>query len=299
MIRLYFTIDNIDTVMQVYDQIRIQRAAAESGSFTSVSGVGPIDLIAGQSSYTAIDADGTSSNWYRSQYYSTSTSSESSWSDPVLGDAGDLFYNPLFPDEVSYSTSQKLVIDRIRKLIGDPVNIRREYGEEAVSSIHSDNKTYELDEKGWPCSVYVNNISHSTSTDPTVNGYRYLRFNEDISLTTWSGCVEYGIDIWCYTFRWADREIMEAYDTTPVIPPLTTATANSEYYMLKCAYELLYSEIWMDSTEDGAVVRDEGSSYSPEPGLLAKQALLENVKRRLDDLVKALTMTGISGVLID
>jgi len=216
-----------------------------------------------------------------------------------LGKAGDIYYNPLYPLEAAYGTADQLVIDRIRRLIGDPVGLRREYGEDAASSIHPDNKTYELDEKGWPASIHMGDVAMNDSNDPVINGYRFLVFDEDISLTTWSGCVEHGVDIWYYTFRWSDREIMEAYDNCPPPVGLTTATATSEAYMLQTAVELLYSEVWEASVEDGAVVTDEGSRYDPSPGLDTRRALLDNLQNKLDKLIQSLLLTGIAGVLID
>ncbi len=303
MIRLSFVVDNISTVLQVYNQIRIQRGDAVGGPFTTVSGLGPIDLNSAQTNYIVIDADGTASNWYQSQYYSTITYSESSWSDPVLCDVGDLFYNPLFPDEVSYGTSQKLVIDRIRKLIGDPIGLNREYGEEAISSIHADGKTYELDEKGYPVSVFMNGQSYNDSTNPTVNGYRYLIFNDFIDTTSvvcsGTDTIEYGVNIYYYTFRWSDRQIYENYNTCPAPPGLTVLTANAESYMLYTAVTLLGSENWSDAIEDGSDISDEGSRYSPSPGFLFRKALLDDLNKKLDAVVKSLILGGISGIRLD
>jgi hypothetical protein len=179
------------------------------------------------------------------------------------------------------------------------VGLRREYGETAASSIHTDNVTYEMDEKGWPASISVSGTSMTNSTDPVVNGYRFLVFDNDISNTIWVGCIEYGIDIWYYTFRWSDREIMEAYDNCPPPVGLTTATATAEAYMLQTAVELLYSEVWEASVEDGAVITDEGSRYDPSPGLDTRKSLLDNLQKKLDKLIQSLLLTGISGVLID
>ena len=92
---------------------------------------------------------------------------------------------------------------------------------------------------------------------------------------------------------------MEAYDACPPPSPLTTETANSEVYMVQTAIDLLRKELWEDATEDGAAVRDEGSSYDPEPGLKVRKQLLDDLVKRRDDLVQALQLTGITGVLID
>lgn len=305
MIYLTFYVEDLTTVRLVYDQIQVQSSDYAAGPFTTVTGTGvapsifPIDISTGTSPFTASDSDGEASTWYRSRYYSTASLQVSGWSDPILGEEGVIYYSPLYPPEVAYGTDDQLVIDRIRRLIGDPVGLRREYGDEALSSVHFDNKTYSLDEKGWPVDVHVANVPYSSSTDPAVNGYRYLVFESDITVTTWSGCTEYGIDVWYYTFRNSDREIMEAYDTCPPPVGLTITTANSEAYMLQTAYELLYSELLLDTTEDGAEIRDEGTAYNATTGQEIKRRMLEGLKKRLDDLVTSLRLTGITGILVD
>jgi hypothetical protein len=307
MIHLTFTVDNISTVIQIYNQILIERGLAESGPFTTITGLGPIDLVAGTTIYTEDDPDGTTSDWYRSRYYSTATAAYSDYSDPVLGSPGDLFYNPLFPDEVSYGTQDQIIIGKIRRYIGDPITLRREYGEDAASSIHPDGKTYELDTYGWPVSIHMNNVAYNSSANPTVNGYKYLRFNDYIDVTVTetvvSGCdirtVTYGVDIWYYSFRHSDRQIMEAYDTCSIPPGLTTTTVTSEHYMLQTAIDLLMQEAWEDVIEDGARVADEGTRYDPSPGLRMRDDLLDMLRKRLDDAIKAATLAGIEGVLID
>jgi len=304
MINLAFTVSDVNTVRLIYDYIEVARSQtelpADLTNYTVISGTNfPITLVQGTTQYTAVDEDGTAISWYISRYVNNTRDSISGWSDPVLGEPGDLFYNPLFPPEIAYGSSDQLIIDRIRRLVGDPLGLRREYGDEAASSIHFDNKTYELDEKGWPVSVTMAGVQMNDSTDPTVNGYRYLRFNEDIAVTTWSGGIEYGVDIWYYTHRWADREIMTAYDTCPPPLGLTTTTATSEAYMLQTAIELLYSESWHDSGEDGARIADEGSRYDPSPGLEARKKLLDDIQKRLDRIIQSLILTGIEGILID
>lgn len=171
MIKLYFTVDNISTVIAIYDRIRIQKSTATSepsvndpswapipggdlvamidvGYSTTLDSSDNIVLVNGQNNYGVIDTDGEPSHWYRSQYFDSTTSGvESAWSDPILGEEGDLYYNPLYPSEISYGTADQLIIDRIRTLIGDPIGLNREYGQDAYSSLHPDNRTYELDEK--------------------------------------------------------------------------------------------------------------------------------------------------------
>jgi hypothetical protein len=309
MINLTFTVDNIHTVLAVgYNYIEVRRGL-DPNDFATFSGLDgtqltpyPIQLVDGTTIYRAADTTGLTTDWYISRYtddYTTESGIQSGWSDPVLGEPGDIYYDPLYPPEISYGTADQLVINRIRRLIGDPIGLRREYGDEAESSIHFDNKTDELDEKGWPADVHMGGVAMNDSLDPTINGYRYLKFDQDISITTWSGCIAYGVDIWYYTFRWSDREIMDAYDTCPPPVRLTTITATPEAYMLQTAIELLYSEVWEASSEDGAVITDEGTKYDPSPGLDTRKALLDNLQKKLDKLTESLILTGITGVLID
>ncbi len=318
MITLTFSVGDLSTVMQIYDRIQIMRytgtgipdspvtditdyttIASGTDTISSRSGVSDVELNASYTQYYFIDPDGAADKWYISRYYDDSTGSASAWADPVLGEPYDIYYDPLYPSEIEFGSADQLVIDRIRLLMGDPVGLRREYGEDAASSIHPDGRTYELDEKGWPASVNMNNVQYVSTSNPSINGYRFLRFTEDISTTTWSGCQEYGVDIWYYTFLYSDREIMEAYDNCPPPIGLTTDTATPEAYMLKTAYELLYQQVFNDAMEDGAVITDEGSRYDPSPGLNNRKALLDNLKKRLEDLVDSLIHTATTGVLID
>ncbi|RLC79075.1 MAG: hypothetical protein DRI61_08695 [Chloroflexi bacterium] len=287
-------------VFQVYDTIQIQRSEYESYGFTTVSGLGPVPMAAGQTSYEVVDYSGDASHWYRYRYYSSVTSIYSAWSPPFVGGDREIFFNPLYPPEVLYGDAEHRIISKIRRLIGDPIGIRREYGDDAVSSIHPDNRTYELDEKGWPASVHVAGVPFNSFVNPTVNDYKYLRFvNVDIAATTWSGCEERGMDVWYYTFRNSDREIMEAYDSCSIPVGLDASLMTSEVCLLQTSIELLYKELFEDSTEDGAKIADERTRYDPTPGLENRRHLLDRLNNRLDDLIKRLRLLRIEGVLID
>lgn len=295
MINLSFIVDNIDSVMLVYKQIQVQRSATETGTFTTVSGIGfPIILVTGQSDYVAEDPDGCSTTWYKSRYYNPDTSVASAWSDPILGESGSLCYSPTYPDEVAYGTSDKLTIDTIRKFCGDPIGLKREYNEK--DNIHEGGLVYQMDEKGWPCSVTVGDVTYNSTANPTVNGYLYLKFSDDI--TTFSG-VDLDINIFYYTFRHSDREIMEAYDTCFSPPGLTTVTATSECYILQTAIDLLTQELWEDTTEDGAAIRDDTSHYNPDGGQKIRNELIDKLQKRLDKLAEILMLKGVQGVRLD
>jgi hypothetical protein len=333
MISLTITVDNLSGIMEIFNTIQIRRYTGSGipdttvtdlvamSEYTTISGtdtmssrnnVSDVLLNSAYSQYYFTDPDGYATDWYISRYYSSSDNSASGWSSPIQGEPGDLYYNPQYPVEITYGTSDQLVIDRIRLWIGDPLGLRREYGDEALSSIHPDGKTYEMDETGWPAYVNMGGVQFTDTSNPSVNGYRFLRFKQYIDdvCTTCSGYVDpcgdevykeisNGVDIWYYTFRNSDRQIMEAYDNCPPPAPLTSATANTEAYMLQTSIDLLRKELWEDSTEDGASIADEGSHYDPTPGLNVRRQLLADLQKRLDNLVKSVMLAGITGVRID
>jgi hypothetical protein len=311
MIALNIIVDNINDVIQIYNRIEIERADDEAFT-TNVSGLwdlglgnyGYIPLQAGTTYYRAYDSAGQANlHWYHSRYTNPSTSGISGWSPAVQGAAPDLFYDPCFPPEMNLTDTEKDIINEIRFLVGDPLDVNREYGEEAASSIHPDGKTYELDEKGWPICITMNGTQYNDSTNPTINGYRYLIFNDFIDTTqivcSGTKAIEYGVDIWYYTFRWSDRQIIEAYNKCPVPPGLTTTTANTQSYIYYTAIRLLGAENWHDAIEDGAEIRDEGTHYNPAPGFTFRAKLLDDLNKKLDDLKKSLMLTGITGVRVD
>ena len=333
MISLTITVNDISTIISVFDTIQIRRYSGSGvpvspvtdtiafSDYTLVSGIDTInnrtdvsDVILSSlySQYYFTDADGYAEDWYISRYYDSVTDATSGWSDPIQGEPGDLYYNPQFPPEISYGTADKMVINRIRLYIGDPIGLNREYGDEALSSIHPDGKTYQLDETGWPAYINMGGIQYTSTDNPSVNGYKFLRFKQFINdvcydCVTYSGScgedvvkeVANGVDIWYYTHRYSDRQIMEAYDNCPPPTPLTTSNANSEVYMVQTAIDLLRGELWEDATEDGADIDDDTTSYRPGAGLEIRRKLLADLVKRRDDLVKSLMLRGIAGVLID
>ena len=317
MINLTITVDDISSVLQVFDRVELKRynlsgvpdTPVNIGDYVDILGIDQIsnntdvsyvELLSGYTQYYYTDPDGTSESWYTSRYMNTTTSGASAWSDSVQGDVGDLFQSIAYPPEISYGTADQMVIDRIRLLTGDPIGLNREFGEEAESSIHPDGRVYEFDERGWPAFINMYNQQFTTTVNPTVNGYKFLKFQDaiDTTVTTISGVV-YSVDLWYYTFRHSDREIMEIYDATPAPSPLTSAQATSEIYMLQASYDILSSEAFEIINEDGALIKDEGSTYDSSPGIKARDAALNRLRKQLDDAIKSVRLLGIGGVLID
>lgn len=317
MIDITISVDDIDSVLLVFNKIQLMKYTGtgtppeviDESMYTTLSGidkinnregVSDIDMSSSYSQYYFTDPSGLGTDYYISRYFNSFPSAESGWSSPILGETGDIFYNPMYPPEISYGSSDQLIIDNIRRLIGDPIGLRRDYGEEEEYSLSADRKVYQLDESGWPASINMYGIQYTSSNDPVVNGYEYLKFTNPISSTyTMISGIEYNTDVWYYTFRNSDRNIMETYDSAYPPAGLTSSNCTSEIYMLQAAYDLLTMETWEVISEDGADIDDEGSKYSPDPGLKARDKMLDKLRKRLDDAIKFARGPYMGGVRID
>lgn len=334
MISLTITIEDLAGVLEFFDSIQIRKWIGTSGSpsepvtdllalseYTTISGVDTINSRTGVSDvslnpnyyqYYFNDPYGYAYDWYISRYYDTGTNSTSGWSSPMQGETEELLLSARYPSEVNYSAQDQLTINKIRLWIGDPINLKREYGEDAISHVHTDGKTYELSERGWPASINMGGVQFVNINNPLVNGYKYLRFRTYINdlcteYVTYSGIcgqditkdIVSGIDVWYYTFRHSDKQIMDAYNNCLPPFPLTTANATAEVYMLQTSIDLLRQELWEDAVEDGASIKDDTTAYNPEPGLKLRKQLLDDLEKKLEKQIKILMLSRITGVLID
>ena len=92
-IKLYFPVNNIEEVLkQGYDQVKVYRATTRTGTYAEITTEPTrIRLEPGVALYTYYDDGGAVTDWYKSTFYkSTATTSESSFSDPVLGDDAEV-----------------------------------------------------------------------------------------------------------------------------------------------------------------------------------------------------------------
>jgi hypothetical protein len=256
--------------------------------------------VAGVSTYTYNHTAGTPDLWYKSTYYNSVTFAESSFSDPTQGES-PIYHIITYPDEYDFSSSEQLIIRKIRRLIGDLKGLARLYLDGYESScvyILEDNKTIDLREKGWPVYVSVNDVEFTTLYDPIVQGYRYLTFSGTLS----SGVSNDTIEIWYNTFKFSDSEVYEAYGDA-MIPPLVPSTCvTQDHLILQAAIDLLQNLAAQFVFDDGASVRDDQTVYDPAPGLREIDRLIARLQKQLDGLIKEClksSMLGLEGVLID
>jgi len=305
MIKLTIEVTDIAVVIGLYDRIRIYTSDSENGTYTYLA---MVPLVAGTSVYTYNHITGTSDTWYRSSYYNTTTGAESSLSNAANGTAPALYNNITYPEEYEFTADEDIIIRKIRRLIGDLKGLERLYidgtdttDECASSAILEDNKTIELEEKGWPVYISVNSIEYTSSEDPVVNGYQYLTFSGTLN----SGTINDIIDIWYYTFEFSDREIYEAYGDAMIPPLVPSDCLSQDHLMLQAAIDLLEHKLAVDAAADTAMIRDDMTVYDPSAGATAlreRGRQIERLRKQLDALVKEClksSMLGLEGVLID
>jgi hypothetical protein len=88
-IRLTITVADIDGTIALFDQIKVYRSTSGSGgTFVEITTVSTrIDLVAGQSVYEFVDGAGDPTYWYKSSFFNSVSSAESSLSEARQGDA--------------------------------------------------------------------------------------------------------------------------------------------------------------------------------------------------------------------
>lgn len=292
MIRLTITVENINDVMALYTHIRLYTSGTELGTYTHLAYV---LLVANQSTYTYNHLTGTTDTWYRSSFWSSST--ESSLSSPVQGSMAELYHTPTYPPEFRFTASELETIRNIRRYIGDFKGLRRLYIDEndgtSCSFIHEDRRTIELEEKGWPLYISLNDVEKTTMADPVVQGYEHLVLSGTLTGT------DNMIDIWYSTFKFSNREIYQAYGDAMMPAGLTALTVTNDHLVLQASIDLLENMTSEDMIEDGAMIRDDQTIYNPSPGLEERDKTIKRLKAMLDGLVKQYMMGGITGVLLD
>jgi hypothetical protein len=247
-------------------------------------------LVAGTSTYNYTDSTGDADSWYKSRYWDGG-STYSSYSDPVRGEEVEIYHNITYPQEAYLGTTDSTTVKKIRILIGDSKEVRREYQAECQSSVSEDGHTYELDQKGWPLYISLSDVEMTSSSDPYFDGYRYLTFSGTIGASD-------SINIWYYTFRWSDSEILDHYNNAMIPAGLTSTTVTTDHLILQAAIDLLESENWRDYIENGATLTDSDTRWDPTPGYRARESAIKRLQKRLDDLVKQYTLVR-DGWLLD
>jgi len=300
MVKLTIQVADITNVLLMYNQIRIYTSDAENGVYTYLTS---LSLLPGVSTYTYTHATGTSDTWYRSSYYNSSNTAESSLSNASHGESAYLYYGVTYPEECEFDGATDILIRKIRRLIGDLKGLKRIYecDDGICTSVLPDDHTLDLGEKGWPLSVSVDGVEYTSLSDPVVQGYQYLTFSGSLVSGTQTAC----IDVWFHTFIFSDRDIFEAYSDAMVPPGVPIDCVTEDHLMLQAAIDLLESVALDDLINDGATVRDDQTLYDPSPGLRnlnSGDGPINRLRKQLDALIKECirsSLLGTTGYLID
>ena len=288
MVLLTIYVDDVSTVIAAgFTQVILYRSDTEDGTYTSIQ---TLSLSAGTSTYNYTDATGTADHWYKSRYYNPTTLAYSSYSDAVKGEEAELYHNITYPQQTYLGTTDETKVKKIRVLIGDVKEVRREYQAECQSSVSEDGHTYELDQKGWPLYISLSNVEMTGSNNPYFDGYRYLTFSGTIGTSD-------SIDLWYYTFRWSDSEILDHYNNALIPAGLTSTSVTTDHLILQTAIDLLEAENWRDYIENGAILVDSDTRWDPSPGYRARESAIKRLQKRLDDLVKQYTLVRDGWIL--
>ncbi len=305
---LTITVRSVTSVEALFDQLLVLRADGANGPFTTVSTL----TLDTSGSYTFLDTGTTPGKYYKAQYFNSTSMVSSTFSE--LGQETGIFSQytvptstATYPPEIALSEQDREIVESIRITLGDLGAIERDFYDSTdansqfscSSQISSDQKTWELLEfKGWPQRVLINGAEKTSISDPQVIGYRYLTFSGS------GACITGSLDIFYNHFRFADREILLAYDRARnllVSCGLSAAQITTEMLIMQAAILLLEGEVRDFST--GAVeIRDGDTSFSNTRAIQARTEDLMDLKQKIKDLIECARFNAsyaLTGVRID
>ena len=116
-VKVRIRVRELTNVMTQFDQIKVYRSSTQDGTYSEITdALSRITLVADQTVYEYIDNTApTSSYWYKTSYYNSSTTLESSLSSAMQGIDGGL-YCTLQDIRDEGITSTELTDDRALKL---------------------------------------------------------------------------------------------------------------------------------------------------------------------------------------
>jgi len=290
-------VDNPDVVSTQYTDIEISRSNYEDGIFTSIT---TLALSATVKYYNYEDSSGSPASWYKSRYIGGGGTITSAWSSAMHGiDVEQEHVSVTYPAEISMTSADSYNVDKIRFYIGDNKKVIRDYvsptcraGYENVSA---DGTVYEMTDNGWPLKVIKDAQELVDLSEPYVTDYKYLTFS-GTTISTASGV----LDLWLESFRHSDREILKVFSNVVTPPYVSTANATVEINRLSTAIILIEEEIAQLLGESSGSFTLVGElKFDAAPLLKKKRGFLSDLKDRLSDLVKEVTLNSIEGVRID
>jgi hypothetical protein len=275
-----------------FDQLLIYRAGSANGSFSLIS----TQSLTGAESYTYLDSICDPSYYYKAQYFNSSTMIMSQFSE-LAQETG--IFSPYtvpettasYPPEIALATNDREIVESIRVTLGDMGSIERDYYNSSdpqsafscASQISSDQCTWELLEpRGWPQRVVLNGDEKTNIQDPQVIGYKFLTFSGG------TACITGSLDVFYNHFRFADREVLMAYDRSInllVSCNLTTDQITTEMQIMQASILLLEGELRGFQSGNAVRVRDGDTEYDSTATIRSRTQDLEDLKRKLQELI--------------
>lgn len=306
---LTITVRSVTQVGAVFNQLLIFRASSANGPFSQIIVVS----LDGSASYTYLDTATGPGEYYRAQYYNNSTLVSSQYSEiaqetGVFSEYTVPTSSATYPPEIALSVQDREIVESIRITLGDLGSIERDYYSSSDSQsqfycsaqISADQCTWELkDYKGWPQRVLLNGGEKTSLSDPQVIGYKYLTFSGG-----GSPCITGTLDVFYNHFRFADREILLAYDRANnllVSCGLTTDQITTEMRIMQAAILLLEGE-FRDVQQGAIAVRDGDTSYDNTRAIQSRTQDLDDLKQKIRELIacaRANAAYALEGVRLD
>ncbi len=305
---LTVAVRSVTEVALVFDQLLIFRADSANGPFSSITTI----TLDGSSSYSFLDTGTTPGKYYKAQYFHSTTMVSSVFSE--LGQETGIFSEytvptttATYPPEIALSEQDREIVESIRITLGDIGTIERDFFDSSdtqskfacSSQISSDEKTWELVEwKGWPQRVIINGVEKTSITDPQVIGYRFLTFSGTGATVTGT------LDVFYNSFRFADREVLLAYDRASnllVSCGLSAGQITTEMRIMQAAILLLEGEL-RQSQEKAVSIRDGDTTYDNTRGVMSRTQDLSDLKQKIRELIECARIKasyGLEGVRVD
>ena len=305
---LTITVRSATQVESVFDQLLVFRADSANGPFSTIDTI----TLTGAGAYSSLDTATAPGKYYKAQYFNSGTMVSSVFSE--LGQETGIFSEytvptstATYPPEIALSEQDREIVESIRITLGDLGVIERDFFDSSDSNsvfscssqISSDKKTWELEEfKGWPQRVIINSEEKTSITDPQVIGYKYLTFSGT------EACITGTLDIFYNHFRFADREILLAYDRSVnllVSCGLTEGQITTEMRIMQAAILLLEGEL-RDFQQGGVAVRDGDTTYDSSRAIESRSQDLNDLRQKIRELIECARINAsynLEGVRVD
>ncbi len=305
---LTITVRSATQVESVFDQLLVFRADSANGPFSTIDTI----TLTGAGAYSSLDTATAPGKYYKAQYFNSGTMVSSVFSE--LGQETGIFSEytvptstATYPPEIALSEQDREIVESIRITLGDLGVIERDFFDSSDSNsvfscssqISSDKKTWELEEfKGWPQRVIINSEEKTSITDPQVIGYKYLTFSGT------EACITGTLDIFYNHFRFADREVLLAYDRSVnllVSCGLTEGQITTEMRIMQAAILLLEGEL-RDFQQGGVAVRDGDTTYDSSRAIESRSQDLNDLRQKIRELIECARINAsynLEGVRVD